>query len=107
MVNQRNFFARECPCLYLSGQFWTLIKSILEPLQTPESSEGREDEGENPSKGEPENANPKGIEEKTQEALKATVPSAHLFGEDEFPLPPLPPPPVLTAGVTRVFSSLS
>ena len=89
-----------------SWSIWTLIKSILEPLQTPESSEGREDEGENPSKGEPENANPKGIEEKTQEALKATVPSAHLFGEDEFPLPPLPPPPVLTAGVTQAFPSL-
>ena len=89
-----------------SWSIWTLIQSILEPLQTPESSEGREDEGENPSKGEPENANPKGIEEKTQEALKATVPSAHLFGEDEFPLPPLPPPPVLTAGVTQAFPSL-
>ena len=72
MVNQRNFFARECPCLYLSGQFWTLIKSILEPLQTPESSEGSEDEGETRSKGEPEYAKPKGIEQKTQETLKAT-----------------------------------
>ena len=37
-----------------SWSIWTLIKSILEPLQTPESSEGREDDGENPSKGESE-----------------------------------------------------
>ena len=51
---------------------WTLIKSILEPLQTPESSEGSEDEGETRSKGEPEYAKPKGIEQKTQETLKAT-----------------------------------
>ena len=89
-----------------SWSIWTLIKSILEPLQTPESSEGREDDGENPSKGECENAKAEGIEEKTQEALKATVPSAHLFGEDEFALPPLPPLPVLTAGVTQTFPSL-
>lgn len=65
-----------------------------------------EDDGENPSKGECENAKAEGIEEKTQEALKATVPSAHLFGEDEFALPPLPPLPVLTAGVTQTFPSL-
>ena len=78
MVNQRNFFARECPCLYLSGQFWTLIKSILEPLQTPESSEGSEDEGETPLKGKPEYAKPEGGEQKMLEVLKATVPSAPL-----------------------------
>ena len=83
---------------------WALIKSVLEPLQTPESSEGREDDGENPSKGESENAKAEGIEEKTQEALKATVPSAHLFGEDEFPLLPLPPLPVLTSGEGPSFS---
>ena len=77
---------------------WTLIKSILEPLQTPESSEGSEDECELPSEGRPEYAQPAGIEQKTQEALKSTVPSAPLFGEDKFPLPPLPPCPGLTNG---------
>ena len=85
---------------------WTLIKSILEPLQSPESSEGSEDEGETRSKGEPD-AKPEGIEQKTHEALKAAVPSAPFFQENEFPLPPLPPAPVLTAGVTQVFPSLS
>ena len=76
-----------------SWSIWTLIKCILEPLQTPESSEGREDEGETPSKGEPESAKPEGVEEKN-----AGVPSARLFGEA--------PPPVLTAGVTQAFLSL-
>ena len=57
---------------------WTPIKSILEPLQTPESSEGSEDEGETPLKGEPEYAKPERREQKTLEALKATVPSAPL-----------------------------
>ena len=57
---------------------WTLIKSILEPLQTPESSEGSEDECELPSEGRPEYAQPAGIEQKTQEALKSTVPSVLL-----------------------------
>ena len=31
---------------------------------------------------------------KTQEALKAAVPSVPSFWKNEFPLPPLPPPPV-------------
>ena len=57
---------------------WTLIKSILEPLQTPESSEGSEDEGETPLKGKPEYAKPEGGEQKMLEVLKATVPSAPL-----------------------------
>ena len=49
---------------------WTLIKSILEPLQTPESSEGSEDEGETPLKGKPEYAKPEGIEQKCRRLLK-------------------------------------
>ena len=61
-----------------SWSIWTLIKSILEPLQTPESSEGSEDEGETPLKGKPEYAKPEGGEQKMLEVLKATVPSAPL-----------------------------
>jgi hypothetical protein len=49
---------------------WTLIKSILETLQTAESSKGSEDEGETPSKGEPEYAKPEGIEQKCRRLLK-------------------------------------
>ena len=41
-----------------------------------------------------------------QEALKAAVPSASLFREDEFPLPPLTPLPVLTTGAAQAFPSL-
>ena len=85
---------------------WALIKSVLEPLQTRESSEGSEDECETPSKGGPDYAEPQGIEQKMQEALKAAAPSASLFREDEFPLPPLPPPPVLTTGAAQAFPSL-
>lgn len=44
----------------MNESIWTLIKSILEPLQTPESSEGSEDEGETPLKGKPEYAKPGG-----------------------------------------------
>ena len=85
---------------------WALIKSVLEPLQTRESSEGSEDECETPSKGGPDYAEPQGIEQKMQEALKAAVPSASLFREDEFPLPPLTPLPVLTTGAAQAFPSL-
>ena len=85
---------------------WTLIKSILGTLQTPESSEWSKDECETPSEGGPKYAEPKGVERKTQEAFKATVPSAPLFGEDEFPLPSLPPSPGLTAGEAQAFPSL-
>ena len=80
---------------------WALIKPVLEPLQIPESSEGSEDESEIPSEGGPENAEPKGVEQKTQEALKAAVLSEPLFGEDRFPLPL----PALTAGVAQAFPS--
>ena len=41
---------------------WALLKSILEPLQTPESSEGSEDECETPLKGQSEYAEAEGIE---------------------------------------------
>ena len=85
---------------------WTLIKSILGTLQTPESSEWSKDECETPSEGGPKYAEPKGVERKTQEAFKAAVPSAPLFGEDEFPLPSLPPSPGLTAGEAQAFPSL-
>ena len=44
---------------------WALIKSILEPLQTPESSKGNEDEPETPSKGGPEYAEVEGVEKNT------------------------------------------
>ena len=54
----------------------------------------------------PKYAEPKGVERKTQEAFKAAVPSAPLFGEDEFPLPSLPPSPGLTAGEAQAFPSL-
>ena len=81
---------------------WALIKSVLEPLQIPESSEGSEDESEIPSEGGPENAEPKGVEQKTQEALKTAVPSVPLFEKDQFP----PPPPALTAGAAQAFPSL-
>ena len=85
---------------------WALIKSVLEPLQTPESSEGSEDECETPSKGGPEYAEPEGVEQKMQEALRAAGPSSSLFREDGFPLPPLPPPPLLTTGAAQAFPSL-
>ena len=78
----------------------------MEPLQILESSEGSEDESEIPSEGGPENAEPKRIEQKTPEALKAAVSSAPFFGEDEFPLPPLPPSPGLTAVEAQAFPSL-
>ena len=55
---------------------WTLMKSILGTLQTPESSEGSKDKRETPSEGGPKYAEPKRVERKTQEALKAAVPSA-------------------------------
>ena len=41
-----------------------------------------------------------------QETLKCVVPSVPLFREAEFPLPPLPPPLVLTARATQAFPSL-
>ena len=59
-----------------------------------------------PSKGECEYAEPERIEQKMQETLKSVVPSMPLFREAEFPLPPLPPPLVLTAGVAQAFASL-
>ena len=71
-----------------------------------ESSEGSEDECETPSKGGPEYAEPEGVEQKMQEALRAAVPSSSLFREDGFPLPPLPPPPLLTTGAAQAFPSL-
>ena len=85
---------------------WTLMKSILGTLQTPESSEGSKDECETPSEGGPKYAEPKLVEQKTQEVLKTAVPSAPLFGEDEFPLPPFPPSPGLTTGEAQAFPSL-
>ena len=62
---------------------WTLMKSILGTLQTPESSEGSKDKCETPSEGGRKYAEPKRVERKTQEALKAAVPSLPLFREDE------------------------
>ena len=59
-----------------------------------------------PSKGECEYAEPERIEQKMQETLKCVVPSVPLFREAEFPLPPLPPPLVLTARATQAFPSL-
>ena len=49
---------------------WALIKSILEPLQTPESSKGNEDEPQTPSKGGPEYAEVEGVEKKHRRLLK-------------------------------------
>ena len=49
---------------------------------------------------------PEGVGRKTQEALKAVVPSSPLFREDELPLPPLPPSPVLTTEASQAFPSL-
>ena len=102
-----------CKGVPLPVSVWSIRTLIIDPDKNyfrtssdPRKLRGREDDGENPSKGESENAKAEGIEEKTQEALKATVPSAHLFGEDEFPLLPLPPLPVLTSGVTHTFPSL-
>ena len=40
---------------------WMMIKSILEPLQTPESSERSEDECETPSEGGPSDAQKGGV----------------------------------------------
>ena len=51
---------------------WTLIKSALEPLPTPNSSEGSEDECETPSEGGPEYTEPEGVE-------PAADPSVPLF----------------------------
>ena len=68
---------------------WALIKSVLEPLQILECSEGSEDESEIPSEGGPENAEPKRIEQKTPEALKAAVLSEPL-GKTGFLFPFLP-----------------
>ena len=78
---------------------WTLIKSVLEPLQTPKGSEGSEDECETPSEGGPEYTEPEGVEQ-------AALPSVPLLKKEESPLPPLPPPPVLTAGAAQAFPSL-
>ena len=44
---------------------WALIKSILEPLQTPESSKRNEDERETSSKGGPDYAEVEGVEKNT------------------------------------------
>ena len=85
---------------------WALIKSVLEPLQSPESSEESEVECETPPKGGPEYTEPEGVEQKMQEALKAAVPSASLFRENGFPLPPLPPSSLLTTGAAQAFPSL-
>ena len=77
---------------------WALTKPILEPFQTLENSEGSEDECETPSEGGPEYTEPKGVEQ-------AAVPF-RLCLRKEFPLPPLPPPLVLTAGAAQAFASL-
>ena len=45
-----------------SWSIWTLIKCILEPLQTPESSKRNEDERETSSKGGPDYAEVEGVE---------------------------------------------
>lgn len=78
---------------------WTLIKSVLEPLQTSKSSEGSEDERETPSEGGPEYTEPEGVEQ-------AAFPPVPLLKKEEFPLPPLPPPLVLTSGAAQAFPSL-
>ena len=70
----------------------------MEPLPTPKSSEGSEDECETPSEGGLEYTEPKGVEQ-------AAVPF-RLCLRKEFPLPPLPPPLVLTAGAAQAFASL-
>ena len=70
----------------------------MEPLPTPKSSEGSEDECETPSEGGLEYTEPKGVEQ-------AAVPFC-LCLRKEFPLPPLPPPLVLTAGAAQAFASL-
>ena len=85
---------------------WTQMKSILGTFQPTESSEGSKDECETPSEGGPKYAEPKWVEQKTQEVLKTAVPSAPWFGEDEFLLPPLPPSPGLTTGEAQAFPSL-
>ena len=43
---------------------WTLTKSILEPLQTPESSKGSKRKCKTPLEGGPEYAEPEGVEQK-------------------------------------------
>lgn len=72
---------------------WALIKSVLEPLQSPEFQEESEVECETPPKGGPEYTESSGGRvKKMQEALKAAVPSLRFcLGKTDFPLPPLPP----------------
>ena len=79
-----------CKGVPLPVSVWSIRTLIIDPDKNyfrtssdPRKLRGSEDEGETPLKGKPEYAKPEGREQKTREALKATVPSA-LLGRTNF-----------------------